>query len=254
MSDTPQLLPARHLKALRLPAFLREYGRLARQCAAGGADHVRYPVRLTGPELIDRERRMVGRRIRMARFPAVKSLGSLGFKAMPSPSRMMVPEPARCDCTGRRENVIAPGTSGTGKTHIAPGPGPAACRKGLTAGLITAAALVHGPVGARDGKRLLRFRKQLAKYRLPIIDGPGFVPPGKPGAGVLFEVFSQRYEGGSTLVTSSLPFDEWTGVSGSGRLTGALPDRLTHHVHILEMNGDSYRPDQSQKRRKPPKT
>ena len=92
----------------------------------------------------------------------------------------------------------------------------------------------------------------MAKYKLLIIDGPGFVPPGKTGAGLLFEVFSQRYEGGSTLVTSNLPFDEWTGVFGSGRLTGALPDRLTHHVHILEMNGDSYRLNQSQKRRKNP--
>ena len=98
----------------------------------------------------------------------------------------------------------------------------------------------------------MRFQKQLAKYKLLIIDGPGFVPLGKTGAGLLFEVFSQRYEGGSTLVTSNLPFDEWTGVFGSGRLTGALPDRLTHHVHILEMNGDSYRPNQSQKRRKNP--
>ena len=267
MSDTPQLLLAHHLKALRLPAFLREYDRQARQCAAGGVDHVRYPVRLTELELSDRERRMVERRIRMARFPAVKSLPSqaccaypagqrisFDFKAMPSLNRMMVLDPARCDYIERRENVIAPGNSGTGKTHIAPGPGLAACQKGLTVGFITAAALVHGPVGARDGKRLLRFRKQLAKYKLLIIDGPGFVPLGKTGAGLLFEVFSQRYEGGSTLVTSSLPFDGWTGVFGSERLTGALPDRLTHHVHILEMNGDSYRPDQSQKRRKPPKT
>ena len=266
MSDTPQLLLAHHLKALKLPAFLREYGRQARQCAAGGVDHVRYPVRLTEPELIDRERRMVGRRIRMARFPAVKSLPSqaccacpagqrisLDFKAMPSPNRMMVPEPARCDCTGRRENVIAPGNSGTGKTHIALGLGLAACQKGLTVGFITAAALVHELIGARDGKRLLRFRKQLAKYKLLIIDGPGFVPLGKTGAGLLFGVFSQRYEGGSTLVTSNLPFDEWTGVFGSERLTGALLDRLTHHVHILEMNGDSYRLSQSQKRRETPK-
>ena len=94
----------------------------------------------------------------------------------------------------------------------------------------------------------------LAKYKLLIIDELGFVPLSKTGAELLFEVFSQRYEGGSTLVTSNLPFDEWTEVFGSERLTGALLDRLTHHVHILEMNGDSYRLNQSQKRRKPPKT
>ena len=141
-----------------------------------------------------------------------------------------------------------------GKTHIALGLGLAACQKGLTVGFITAAALVHELIEARDEKRLLRFQKQLAKYKLLIIDELGFVPLSKTGAELLFEVFSQRYEGGSTLVTSNLPFDEWTEVFGSERLTGALLDRLTHHVHILEMNGDSYRLNQSQKRRKPPKT
>ena len=77
----------------------------------------------------------------------------------------------------------------------------------------------------------------------------------KTGTELLFEVFSQRYESGSTLVTSNLPFDEWTEVFGSERLTGALLDRLTHHAHILEMNGDSYRLNQSRRKRKmPPST
>ena len=236
MSDTPQLLLAHHLKALKLPTFLREYDKQARQCAAEGVDHVRYLVRLTELELIDRERRMVERRIRMAKFPAVKSLDSFDFKAMPSLNKMMVLELARCEYIERRENVIALGNSGTGKTHIALGLGLAACQKGLTVGFITAAALVHELIEARDEKRLLRFQKQLAKYKLLIIDELGFVPLSKTGAELLFEVFSQRYEGGSTLVTSNLPFDEWTEVFGSERLTGALLDRLTHHVHILEMN------------------
>jgi len=124
----------------------------------------------------------------------------------------------------------------------------------LTDGFITAAALVHELMEARDEKRLLRFQKQLAKYKLLIIDELGFVPLSKTGAELLFEVFSQRYERGSTLLTSNLPFDEWIEVFGSERLTGALLDRLTHHVHILEMNGDSYRLNQSKKRRKSPKT
>ena len=252
MSDTPQLLLAHHLKALRLPTFLREYDKLARQCAAEGVDHVRYLVRLAELELIDRERRMVERRIRLAKFPAVKSLDSFDFKAMPSLNKMMVLELARCEYIERRENVIALGNSGTGKTHIALGLGLAACQKGLSVGF-TAAALVHELMEARDEKRLLRFQKQLAKYKLLIIDELGFVPLSKTGAELLFEVFSQRYESGSTLLTSNLPFDEWTEVFGSERLTGALLDRLTHHVHILEMNGDSYRLNQSKKRRKSPK-
>ena len=100
----------------------------------------------------------------------------------------------------------------------------------------------------------MRLQKQLAKYRLLIIDELGFVPLSKTGAELLFEVFSQRYERCSTLVTSNLPFDEWTEIFDSERLTGALLDRLTYHVHILEMNGESYRLNQSRKRQKSLKT
>ena len=141
------------------------------------------------------------------------------------------------------------GNSGTGKTHIALGLGLAACQRGLSVGFVTASALVHELLEARDDKRLLRMQKQLAGYKLLIIDELGFVPLSKTGAELLFEVFSQRYERGSILVTSNLPFDEWTEVFGSERLTGALLDRLTHHVNILEMNGDSYRLTQSKKRK-----
>jgi DNA replication protein DnaC len=97
--------------------------------------------------------------------------------------------------------------------------------------------------------QLLRFQKQIASYELLIVDELGFVPLSKTGAELLFEVFSQRYERSSTLVTSNLPFQEWTEVLGSERLTGALLDRLTHHVHILEMNGESYRLKQSKQKR-----
>ena len=254
MTDAPELLLAHHLKTLRLPTFLREHDKQARICAAEGVDHVRYLARLTELELIDRERRMVERRIKAAKFPTIKSLDSFDFKTLPSLNKMMVLELARCEYVERRENIIALGNSGTGKTHIALGLGLAACQKGLTVGFITAAALVHELMEARDEKRLLRFQRQLAKYKLLIIDELGFVPLSKTGAELLFEVFSQRYERGSTLLTSNLPFDEWTEVFGSERLTGALLDRLTHHVHILEMNGDSYRLNQSNKRRKSPKT
>jgi DNA replication protein DnaC len=135
------------------------------------------------------------------------------------------------------------------------GLGLAACQKGLSVSFTTAATLVHELMEARDEKRLLRLQKQLAAYRLLIIDELGFVPLSKVGAELLFEVFSQRYEQGSILVTSNLPFDEWPEVFGSERLTGALLDRLTHHVHILEMNGDSYRLNQSRKNKsKPPQS
>jgi DNA replication protein DnaC len=250
MNQTPQLLLSHHLKALRLPTFLREYDKVAQQCAAEGLDHPRYLLRLSELELIEREGRMVERRIKEARFPTVKSLDSFQFTALPTLNKVLVTELARCEYITRRENIIAVGNSGTGKTHIALGLGLGACQKGLSVGFITASALVNDLLEARDDKRLLRLQKQLASYKLLIIDELGFVPLSKTGAELLFEVFSQRYERGSILVTSNLPFDEWTEVFGSERLTGALLDRLTHHVHILEMNGESYRLNQSKKQKK----
>ena len=248
MTDTPELLLAHHLKALKLPTFLREYDKLARQCAAEGVDHTRYLLRLAELELIERERRMIERRIKDAKFPAVKSLDSFDFLVLPSLNKALVLELARSEYVNRRENIIAVGNSGTGKTHIVLGLGLAACQKGLSVGFTTAAALVHELIEARDEKRLLRLQRQLATYKLLIIDELGYVPFSQTGAELLFEVFSRRYERGSTIVTSNLPFDEWTGVFASERLTGALLDRLTHHVHILEMNGDSYRLKQSKRR------
>lgn len=143
--------------------------------------------------------------------------------------------------------VLCLGNSGTGKTHIALAL--AACHRGMRVRFTTAAALVHELIEARDEKRLLRFQKHLLRQDLLIVDERGFVPLSKTGAEMLFELFSQRYERGSTLVTSNLPFAEWTEVLGSEQLTGALLDRLTHHVHILEMNGDSYRLKDSKRKR-----
>lgn len=139
-------------------------------------------------------------------------------------------------------------SSGTGKTHLAIGIGLAACQRGLTVGFTTAAGLVNQLTEARDEKRLLRLQAALAKLQLLIIDELGYVPLSQTGAELLFEVISQRYERGSTLVTTNLPFEDWTSVFGSERLTGALLDRLTHHVHILEANGESYRLKQSKAR------
>ena len=188
-------------------------------------------------ELIERERRMIERRIKAAKFPSTKSLDSFDFKIMPSLNKPLTMELARCDYVDRHQNIIALGPSGTGKTHIALGLGLAACQKGLKVRFTTAAALVHDLIEAQDERRLQRMQKQLTSQNLLIIDELGFVPLSKSGAELLFEVISQCYERGSIIITSNLPFDEWTEVFGSERLTGALLDRLTHHVHILEMRG-----------------
>lgn len=249
-SGTPQVLLAHHLKQLKLPTVLREYDKVARECAREGVDHPRYLLRLIELELIDRERRTIERRIKAARFPAVKSLDTFDFTAIASLNKMLVLELARCEFILRRENVIALGNSGTGKSHVALALGLAACQKGLTVTFTTAAALVHHLMEARDERRLLKQQRDLQAVQLLIVDELGYVPLSPTGAELLFEVFSQRYERGSTIVTSNLPFEDWTSVLGSERLTGALLDRLTHHVHILTMNGDSYRLKQSSGRRR----
>jgi DNA replication protein DnaC len=251
-ADTPQLLLEHHLKQLRLPTFLREYDKVARQCAVEQADYPGYLLRMAELELLERERRAIERRIRQAHFPVVKAMDSFDFLAIPSLNKTMVLELARCEFLARRENVLLLGNSGTGKSHIALALGLAACQRGHRVRFTTAAALVSELIEARDERKLLRFQKQIAAYELLIVDELGFVPLSKTGAELLFEMLSQRYERGSTMVTSNLPFQEWTEVLGSERLTGALLDRLTHHVHILEMNGDSYRLKQSRRKREPP--
>ena len=158
-AETPQLLLEHHLKALRLPTFLREYDRVARQCAVEDIDYPRYLLRMAELEMLDRERRATERRIRQAKFPVVKSLDSFDFLAIPALNKAMVLELARSEFLLRRENVLLLGNSGTGKTHIALALGLAACQHGHRVRFTTASALVSELIEARDEKKLLRFQR-----------------------------------------------------------------------------------------------
>lgn len=155
---------------------------------------------------------------------------------------------ARCEGIDQKENLILLGNPGTGKTHLAVALGVAACRRGYAVRFFTGAGLVNALVEARNEKALLRLQGQRAQAPLLILDELGYVPFSKTGAELLFEIISQRYERGSLIVTSNLPFEEWTSVLESERLTGALLDRLTHRVHILPIEGESYRLAQSKAR------
>ena len=195
---------------------------------------------------------MVERRIKAARFPVVKSLDSFDFKVIPSLNKALVLEagPLRVH-RAPREPHSRSATVGPARPTW---PSVSAWRPARRASRSASSPPPRWSTNssrARDDKQLLRFQKKLATYKLLIVDELGFVPLSKTGAELLFEVFSQRYERGSTLITTNLPFDEWTEVFGSERLTGALLDRLTHHVNILEMNGDSYRLNQSRRRQTP---
>jgi DNA replication protein DnaC len=235
------VLLSHHLKALRLPVFLREYQKVAAQCAKEKRDAARFLLELCERELIEREKKGSERRVREAGFPVLKTLEGFDFTAIPSLNKPLVMELTRCEYIPKRENVLAVGNSGTGKTHLAIALGLSACHEGHKVRFFTAAGLVTALMEARDEKALHRFKKQLARKDLVVVDEFGYVPFSKTGAELLFEFFAERYERGSVIVTTNLPFDQWTEVLGSERLTGALLDRLTHRVHILEMNGESYR-------------
>lgn len=241
MIDTPQMLLQHHLKKLKLPNFQSEHAKLARQCAAEGKDQAQYLRRLCELELVERERRMIERHIKAAMFPTTESLDSFDCKAIPSLHKVLAMDLTRSEFVARRENVIALGPFRTGETNISPGLGLAACQKGLKARFTSAVALVHELIEAVDERRPQRLQKALVNQGPLIIDELGFVPLFKTSAKMLFEVIHQRFERGSIVITSSLPFDAWTEVFGSERLTSVILDRLTHHVHILEMNGESFR-------------
>ena len=213
----------------------------------------RYPTyleRLAERELIDRERRAAERRIRGARFPVTKTLDTFDFTAQPSINEPLVRQLMTGEYLDRRENVLLVGKSGTGKTHLATALAFAACAQGRRVRFWTLTALVTHLLEAREERQLERTLKHLERHALVVLDELGYVPFSKAGSELLFEVVSRAYERTSLVVTTNLPFEAWPEVCGSERLTGAILDRLTHRVHILEANGESYRLRESKRRQK----
>jgi len=237
----PTVLLEHHLKQLKLPTFLREYGAIAKRCAQEQADYPDYLLRLAERELIDREQRAAERRIKAAKFPVIKTLDAFDFRAQASINKALVRQLADGDYIDQRQNVLLVGNPGTGKTHLAVALGFSACSQGRRVRFFTVSGLITHLLEKREERALERTLKQLERQDLLILDELGYVPFTKAGAELLFEVVSRAYERQSLIVTTNLPFENWTEVMGSERLTGALLDRLTHRVHIIEANGDSYR-------------
>jgi len=242
-----------YLKQLRLPTVLREYEKLAALCQQERADYQTFLLRLVEREIADRERRAAERRVKAARFPVIKTLDTFDFKAQPSLNQELVRELLRGEYLDRRENVLLIGNSGTGKTHLATALGFAACNQGRKVRFFTVTSLVTQLLERREERQLERFQKQLEILELLVLDELGYVPCSRAGAELLFEVISRAYERTSLIVTSNLPFENWVEVMGNERLTGALLDRLTHHLHILEANGPSYRLREAKQQLKKPR-
>ena len=231
-----------HLKTLKLPAMHRAYGKVARQCGEGNRDYESYLEELAGLEVAQRESRAMDRRIRQAGFPMVKELADFEFAAVPHLNRKRVLDLSKGEYIDRRENIVLVGPPGVGKTHLAIALGREACRQGRRVKFFTAAGLVNAYVEARQEKEVERLEAHIERRGLIVIDELGYLPLSQAGAEYLFGFFSRCYERVSVIVTTNLPFSEWPQVMhGDERLAGALLDRLTHRVSVLEVRGDSYR-------------
>ena len=247
---TSTVLLKHHLKALRLPTILSECDKVAARCASENVDHLGFLQQLCELELVDRERRAAERRLKAARFPTLKTLEDFDFSAQPSLNKVLVAELMRGAFVDQRESVILLGNPGTGKTHLATALAMEACRRGKRVRFWRVIELVTHLMEAREERNLLRLKSQLAKLDLLVLDELGYVPTSKVGAELLFDVISTAYERTSIIVTTNLPFEQWTEVLGSERLVGATLDRLTHRCHILEATGESYRLKDAKRRQR----
>ena len=244
------LLLKSNLKQLRLPTIHAEFEKLAREAAAANEGHEQYLLRLTELEVAARAGNAVQARIRAADFPAHKDFDTFDFTAVPALNKPKMLELARGEWLEQRANACLIGSPGTGKTHCAVALGLAACRQGKRVRFCTAAALVTRLEEAQKQYQLERVLKQLDRTDLLICDELGYLSFSRAGAALLFQVFADRYERRSLLVTSNLAFSEWGQVFQGERMTAALLHRLTHRCHIFEMNGESFRFRESMKSKK----
>jgi DNA replication protein DnaC len=252
MTPPTALLLKANLKQLKLPTMSAEWEKLAREAAAHNEPYEAYLLRLTELEVAARSANALASRIRAAAFPVAKDFDTYDFSALPSLPKQKLLELARGDWLEQRYNCCLIGNAGTGKTHVATALGLAACRQGQRVRFFTAAGLVNQLEEAQQQHRLERFLDQLDRADLLICDELGYLSFSRAGAELLFQVFADRYERRSLLITSNLAFGEWGQVFQGERMTAALLDRLTHRCHIFEMNGESYRFKESMKAKKDP--
>ena len=199
-----------HLKALRMPTLHGECEKVAARCATDNVDHLGFLLQMCEMELLDRERRAAERRLKAARFPSHKTLENFDFTAQPSINKTLVSELMRCVYIDQRENILLVGNAGTGKTHLATALAIEACGRGRRVRFFRITELVTQMIEARDQRDLGRFRKQLARLDLLVLDELGYVPASKLGAELLFDVISTAYERASLIVTTNLPFEQWS--------------------------------------------
>ena len=230
------------LRMLCLPFMAEHYGQLATTAARDSLSHADYLARLTEGELNLRRDKATVRRIKSARFPVVKTLDQFSWSWPKKINRMAVQNLFRLQFMENHSNVIMLGTVGLGKTHIATALGYTACLAGKSVLFATAVDTINTLAAAQAASRL---KVELKKYLAPsllILDELGYLPIDKHGADLLFQVISQRYERGSTVITSNRAYKQWPEIfNNDSTLTSAILDRLLHHAETVVIEGKSYR-------------
>jgi DNA replication protein DnaC len=237
-------------KALHMPTIAAQCSRLAEQALKERRSYLGYVEALLSAEMEERERNVVQRRIRDAHLPRLKTLEDFDFSQSPKVPAMQIHELAQGGYLDRAEPVIFIGDSGTGKTHLLTGLCVAACSQKRRVRFATAAALVNELVEAKQQLQLRRVLSRWERYQLIAIDEVGYVPMADVGAEFLFQVIAERAEKAAVILTTNLPFSEWTQVIPNARLCKALLDRITDRAHIIETGTESYRFRRTMERRK----
>ena len=230
-----------YCKAVRVPVIGAHFVSLAEQAVREGHSHIRYLEALLAMDCEERDRHAVENRIREAQLPRIKTLEEFDFAQAPQIPAARIRELAEGGYIERSEPVVLIGECGTGKSHLAAGLCLAACRQKRRARFTTAAALVNELVEAKQDGQVRRAMARWRKYDVIVLDEVGYVPLADVGAEFLFQVISERAERGALIVTTNLPFSEWTSVFPNPRLCKALLDRITDRAHIIETGTESFR-------------
>jgi DNA replication protein DnaC len=230
-----------HCQQLHLPTIAGQCARLAEQAEREGHSYLGYLDALLQAEVEERERNTIARRLKEAHLPRVKTLEEFDFRQAPALSAAQIQALAEGGYIGRAEPVVFIGECGTGKTHLLTALCVAACRQKRRVRFTTAAGLVNELVEAKEQLQLRRALAKWARYDLLAIDEVGYVPLAELGAEFLFQVIAERAEQAAVILTTNLPFSEWTQVIPNARLCKALLDRITDRAHILETGTESYR-------------